>query len=131
LQANRKRLPFGQWARLIARQEAGPGCPSGQFDQHFRTIATELLERKRREGRAEQTLIKLEWLLSLARSNLGARPIAEITAPEALNVLRAVKLCGRHEAARRLRATIGQLFRYSVATGRAEADPTVPCRATP
>ena len=67
---------------------------------------------------------KLEWLLSLARPAIGALPIAEITAPEVLGVLRAVEARGRHETARRLRATIGQVFRHAVATGRAEADPT-------
>jgi len=90
----------------------------------FDAIACELLDKKRREAKAERTLGKLEWLLGLARPALGARPIAEITAPEVLSVLRAVEARGRHETAKRLRATIGQVFRYAVATGRAEADPT-------
>jgi len=51
--------------------------------------------------------------------NWGA-PIKEITAPDILRVLRAVALRGRFEWAKRLRATIGQVFRYGVATG--------PCR---
>ena len=80
--------------------------------------------KKRREAKTDRTLGKLEWLLSLARPALGARPIAEITAPEVLSILRAVESRGRHETARRLRATIGEVFRYAVATGRADADPT-------
>ena len=47
-----------------------------------------------------------------------------ITAPEILGALRSVELRGRHETARRLRATIGEVFRYAVATGRAGTDPT-------
>jgi integrase len=90
----------------------------------FDAIASELLQKKRCEAKAEKSLDKLEWLLSLARPSIGARPIAEITAPDVLSVLRAVEARGRHETARRLRATIGQVFRYAVATGRAEADPT-------
>jgi hypothetical protein len=82
------------------------------------------LEKKRREAKADRTLSKLEWLSSLAGRDIGGRPIAEITAPEVLGVLRAVESRGRHETAKRLRATIGQVFRYAVATGRAEADPT-------
>jgi integrase len=70
------------------------------------------LDKKRREAKAERTLGKLEWLLSLARPLIGARPIAEITAPEILNVLRAVEARGRHETAKRLRATIGKVFRW-------------------
>jgi integrase len=90
----------------------------------FDAIAIELLDKKRRELKADRTLGKLEWLLSLTRPALGARPIAEITATEVLAVLRGVESRGRHETARRLRATIGQVFRYAVATGRAVADPT-------
>ncbi|WP_425312502.1 tyrosine-type recombinase/integrase [Methylocella tundrae] len=55
---------------------------------------------------------------------IGSRPIAEITAPEVLAVLRGVESRGRHETARRLRATIGEVFRFAIATGRAEANPT-------
>jgi integrase len=90
----------------------------------FEAIARELLDKKRREAKAEGTLAQLEWRLSLARPAIGARPIAQITAPEILAVLRGVETRGRHETARRLRATIGEVFRYSVATGRADADPT-------
>lgn len=38
-------------------------------------------------------------------------------------VLRGVESRGRRETARRLRATIGEVFRHAVATGRAESDP--------
>lgn len=62
--------------------------------------------------------------MSRAKPAIGARPISEISAPEVLRVLRGVEARGRHETARRLRATIGQVFRYAVATGRADSDPT-------
>ena len=61
----------------------------------FEAIAAELLDKKRREAKAEQTLSKLEWLLSFARPAIGPRPIAEITAPEVLAVLRGVESRGR------------------------------------
>ncbi len=90
----------------------------------FDAIASELLDKKRREAKADRTLGKLDWLLGFARPAIGARPIGEITAPEILSVLRTVELRGRHETAQRLRATIGEVLRYAVATGRADADPT-------
>jgi integrase len=90
----------------------------------FKTVAAELLEKKRREGKAEMTLAKVEWLLSLALPAIGARPIKEISAPDILAVLRTVESRGKHESARRLRSTIGEVFRYAVATGRADSDPT-------
>lgn len=90
----------------------------------FDAIAAELLDKKRREAKADQTLSKLEWLLNLASPAIGNRPISDITAPEVLGVLRPVEARGRHETAKRLRATVGQVFRYAVATGRADSDPT-------
>lgn len=94
----------------------------------FNALADELLEKKRMEGKAERTYDKVEWLLNLARPDLGERPVAEIAAPEVLRVLKKVEARGRLETAKRLRATIGQVFRFAVATGRADADPTASLR---
>ncbi|OQC14397.1 MAG: Prophage CP4-57 integrase [Firmicutes bacterium ADurb.Bin080] len=54
---------------------------------------------------------------------IGKRPIAEIKAPELLAVLRRVESRGALESAHRIRTICGQVFRYAVATGRAERDP--------
>ncbi len=54
---------------------------------------------------------------------MGKRPIAEIKAPELLAVLRRVESRGALESAHRIRTIAGQVFRYAVATGRAERDP--------
>jgi len=55
---------------------------------------------------------------------IGNRPIAEIKAPELLAVLRRVESRGALESAHRIRTIAGQVFRYAVATGRAERDPS-------
>jgi integrase len=55
---------------------------------------------------------------------LGKRPIAEIKAPELLAVLRRIESRGAQETAHRAIQNCGQVFRYAVATGRAERDPT-------
>lgn len=55
---------------------------------------------------------------------LGARPIKDIKAPELLSILRRVESRGASETAHRLRSIAGQIFRYAVATGRAERDPS-------
>jgi integrase len=93
----------------------------------FDAVADELLIKLEREGRHKTTLTKLRWLLSLARPDLGARPIADISAAEILVPLREVEARGNYETARRLRVTIGQVFRYAIATARAENEPTF-CR---
>jgi len=54
---------------------------------------------------------------------LGARPIGEIKAPDLLTVLRRVESRGALETAHRVKTICGQVFRYAVATGRAERDP--------
>jgi integrase len=53
---------------------------------------------------------------------LGRRPIAEIAASELLTALRRVEQTGHIETAHRVRSLCGQVFRYAVATGRAERD---------
>ena len=55
---------------------------------------------------------------------LGGRPIAEITAPEILATVRRVEGRGALDTAHRALSNCGQVFRYAVATGRAERDPT-------
>jgi integrase len=54
---------------------------------------------------------------------LGERPIGEIRAPELLAVLRRIEARGAQETAHRVKTICGQIFRYAVATGRAERDP--------
>lgn len=88
----------------------------------FRAVAEEWLDKARREGRAEVTLGKLKWLLDFAHPILGDRKVGDIKAPELLAFLRAVEKRGHYETTRRLRSTCGQVFRYAIATGRADRD---------
>lgn len=55
---------------------------------------------------------------------LGSEAISTITAPKLLGVLRRVELRGAIESAHRILQVCSQIFRYAVATGRAERDPT-------
>jgi integrase len=55
---------------------------------------------------------------------IGGRPIAEITAPDLLAVLRRIESRGAVETAHRAHQNCGQVFRYAIATGRAERDPS-------
>jgi integrase len=55
---------------------------------------------------------------------LGAKPISEITPPDLLIVLRRIEERGSIETAHRAMGNCGQIFRYGVATGRAERDPS-------
>ncbi len=53
---------------------------------------------------------------------IGQVPISEITAPELLAALRRMESRGAVETAHRAHQNCGQIFRYAIATGRAERD---------
>lgn len=55
---------------------------------------------------------------------LGKRPITEINAPEILAVLQRIENRGAIETAHRTHQNIGQIFRYAIASGYAENDPS-------
>lgn len=55
---------------------------------------------------------------------IGHRPISEITGPELLTAVRPIEHRGAVETAHRALWSCGQVFRYAVATGRAERDPS-------
>ena len=97
-------------------------------EETFKAIANEWLARLEIEGRAAKTLQKMRWLLDLAYPLIGSRPIADLTAPELLEVLRTVEVRGRYETANRLRSTFGTIFRYAIVTGRAQRDVAVDLR---
>ncbi len=59
---------------------------------------------------------------------IGPRPIGNVTAPELLTALRRVESRGVVETAHRAMQNCSQVFRYAVATGRAERDPTADLR---
>jgi integrase len=94
----------------------------------FRGIAEEYVARIEKEGRAEKTIFKTKWLLNFAYPILGDLPIREIGAPTVLRSLRKLETRGRYESARRMRSTLGKVFRYAIATGRAQSDPTLALR---
>ena len=55
---------------------------------------------------------------------IGQTSITEIGPPDILRALRRLESKDQHETAHRLRHRIGQLFRYAIATGKADRDPT-------
>jgi integrase len=85
----------------------------------FALIAAELLAKKRWEGKASATIGKREWLYAQAGEAFGKRAITEISTAEILAVLRKVEGKGLIDTAHRLRASIGEVFRYAISTARA------------
>lgn len=94
--------------------------------ESFKALAAEWLA-KQKHSLAAVTYAKAEWMLGLVPS-LNSLPIAQVTAPEVLAALRRIEADGRHETAHRVKQRLGQVFRYALATGRAQRDPTADLR---
>lgn len=94
----------------------------------FGAIADEYLSKIEKEGVAPGTLKKHRWMLTDLVATLRSRPIDQIKPADILDVLQKVEASGRRDTAHRLRATISRVFRYAVATLRAENDPTYALR---
>ena len=82
----------------------------------------------RSEELSAVTIEKKRWLLEFAYPELGPRRLSDIQPVDILGVLQEVERRGRYETTRRLRATIGAVFRFGVATARATNDPTLALR---
>lgn len=94
----------------------------------FRAVAEEWLT-LHQDKFHPRTFNKAKWMLkSFVYPRLGDTPIAKITAPELLSVLRKIEGRGTHETAHRTKQRCGQIFRYAIATGRAEQDVSVHLR---
>lgn len=74
------------------------------------------------EGHSARVLSRLEANIFSA---LGFKPINSIKVPELLAVIRAIEARGALDISRRALQTCGQIFRYGIATGRAERDISV------
>lgn len=99
-----------------------------QAANNFEVVAREWITNNNHiwtEGHSKTIIRRLElnifpWL--------GTRPVTSITAPELLDALRRIESRGALETAHRVKQICGQVFRYAIATGRAERDPSADLR---
>jgi len=89
----------------------------------FEIAAREWFETRKHEWASTSARLFLARLEMHILPKLGQRPIAEITAPEVLAMLRAVEARGTLETAKRIMQMSGQIFMYAIATGRVERNP--------
>lgn len=93
----------------------------------FGDMAKEYLEKMVGDRRAETTITKAHWLLEQLKP-IADRPITGLKPVDVLAALKRLEAHGKHETARRCRSFASRVFRYAVATGRGETDPTVMLR---
>ncbi|GAB1264276.1 tyrosine-type recombinase/integrase [Aurantivibrio infirmus] len=89
----------------------------------FKVIALEWFNTKMKtksQGHQDRTLRALEKDLF---PHLGNLPVSTVKPKDLLRVLRKIESRGALETAKRAKQTCGQIFRFAVATGRADRDP--------
>lgn len=139
-QGREKLLTLGTYPQLslkeareacaAAKKQLGGGIdPSVQkkviaraWENTFEAIAREWHENKKSAWSERYAEDVLERIASNIFPYLGNRPINEITPPELLSVLRKIEARGAFYQANRLRESCSLVFRYAIATGRAERD---------
>lgn len=89
----------------------------------FGDLAKEYIDKMVAEGLATSTTTKANWLLEQL-APIADRAIADLKPIDILAALKRLEAKGKLETARRCRSFAGRVFRYAVATGRAETDPT-------
>ena len=91
-------------------------------ENSFEVVAREWHERHKPTWAESHAYWVMRRLEQYVFPDIGTRPIAELKAPDVLNVLRRIESVAL-ETAHRVKFVFGQIFRYAVATGRADRDP--------
>lgn len=90
----------------------------------FKVVAEDWLKLKKGELADSTLKVARKRLETWAYPKLGYLPITDIKPAKVLETLREIEDQGKHETAHRIRQRIGEIYRYAVAEGRAETDPT-------
>lgn len=116
-----ERTAAAEVAALVADGKPAPGT----FEAVAREWLSTVHEVKVSAGHAERTRIRLE---QDAFPWIGRRPVADIEAPELLQVLRKVEARGAIETAHRIKDACGQVFRFGIAAGYCTRNPAADLR---
>ncbi|NVN90164.1 MAG: integrase arm-type DNA-binding domain-containing protein [Desulfuromonadales bacterium] len=101
-----------------------------QQSETFEVIALEWYNRQVPVWAATHAATVISRLKRDVFPHVGARPISELKATDMLQVFRRIEAREKIETAHRVKSICGQVFRYAVATGRAERDCTADLRGT-
>lgn len=89
----------------------------------FGAIAAELLAKRAKEGLSPGSVKRERRLIEKDMAVVSSMPITDVTAPLLLAALRKLERRGVVETAHRARSLAGRVFRYAIATGRAQVNP--------
>lgn len=105
----------------VARAERA--AHADRVNSTFGAIALELLAKRAKEGLSPGSVKRERRLIEKDLAAIAAMPITDVTAPILLAALRKLEQRGVVETAHRARSHAGRIFRYALATGRAERNP--------
>lgn len=123
-----------------ARKDVAAGIDPGEIKKEvkrqlllkaetsFEAIAREWWNNRKHKWSETYTKALMNRLEANVFPRLGMRPLADISPQEFLSVLRVVEQRGALDLAQRLLEASGQVFRYAVATGRANRNPLADLR---
>jgi len=89
----------------------------------FLAVFEEWISRRARVLTPSTVKVIRHQLTKLLSARFQARPVGEITAAELLAELRPIEHAGKIETAHKVKQRASAVFRYAIATGRAERDP--------
>ncbi len=89
----------------------------------FKLVAREFCATQRGAWSAGYSEKKLRGMVEDLLPYIGAKPLADVTAPVLLATVRCAESRGAIETAHTLRQRAGQVFRYGIQTGRCERNP--------
>ncbi len=118
-QVRRESKQAQQAAAEAARRDEEGLAPAGSFE----AVAREWHEIRKGDWSASYAGKIMDRLEADIFPYVGRRPVAAIAAPDLLAVLRRIEARGAIETAHRARENCSQVFRFAVASGRAERDP--------
>jgi integrase len=128
-------LAAARKARTAAREKINAGIDPAQAKRidkinkaaadanTFEAVAREWHANKRESWQERTATNILHRLEKDVFPLIGKRPIADIKAPVMLDVLRQIEKRGALDMAKRQGQICGQIFRYAIASGKAETDP--------
>ena len=102
-------------AERVARQEKALTT--------FSIVASEFIAKREKEGMGAGSVERSRRLIEKDLAGIAQIPVDEVSAPTLLAALRKMEKRGIVESAHRARGLANQVFRYAIATGRAERNP--------
>lgn len=94
-----------------------------QAGNTFAVVAAEFLAQRAKSMTAGSAYRERRMIEKDLNPSIGGAPVIEVTAKDLLAALRKIEQRGAVETAHRARSLASQVFRYAIATGRAERNP--------